>query len=147
MTAQSLVPADIWDQISQLHKFIHEYPFPQPQNDTGTQESSDIRNDYAVALEYYENSVRQLEIAGPRVEAGMVFIWAHSLSRRIHDDLEAHRPAALVLLAHYCVLLQIIDSFWFVKGMARQLLADIESKMHLGFREWLSWPRRWVYGR
>lgn len=147
MAAQSLLPIDIWPQISRLHHFIDEYPFPQPQSDPEAQETSDIRKDYRVALEFYEHSVRQLELAGPRVEAGMVFMWAYPLSKRFHDDLKAHGPPALVLLAHYCVLLQIIDHFWFVNSMARQVLADIESKLHPGFREWLVWPRWWVYGR
>lgn len=151
MVTQSLLPPDIWTQISQLHRFIDGYPFPQShrqaQDDPETQGTSDIQKDYALALEFYENSTRQLELAGPRVESGMVFMWAYPLSKQFHDDLEAHEPAALVLLAHYCVLLQIIDHFWYMNGMARHLLEDIESKMHPGSREWLVWPRRWVFRR
>lgn len=153
MVAQSLLPPDIWTQISKLHQFVDEYDFPQTQSQShhedqdseSPQEHSDIRKDYKVALEFYETSTRQLELAGPHVETGMVFLWAYPLSKRFHDHLIAHHPAALVLLAHYCVLLQVVDCFWYMNGMARQLLEDIETKMHPGFRKWLVWPRRWVF--
>lgn len=77
----------------------------------------------------------------------MVFLWAYRLSVQFHKDLEAHHPAALVLLAHYCVLLQTVDHRWYLNDMARQLLEDIERHIHPGYRDWLAWPRRWVYRR
>lgn len=142
------MPTDIWTQISRLHRFIEEYPFPQTTNKVDpTNKDSEHRKDYESALKAYENSTRQLELAGPHVEAGMVFLWAYPLSKQFHKDLEAHHPAALVLLAHYCVLLQTLDHYWYLNGMAHQLLEDIERNIHPGFREWLSWPKRWVHGR
>lgn len=76
----------------------------------------------------------------------MVLMWAYALSKQFQDDIEAYHPIALVLLGHWCVLLHIIDDAWFIRGTSRQLLQEIESKIHLGFREWLAWPRRWVFG-
>lgn len=154
MVAQSLLPPDIWTQISRLRQFIDEYPFPRTQTQPHPQESNDhesphetpdIRKDYNDALKFFEVSTRQLELAGPHVEIGMVFLWAYTLSSRFHDHLVAHHPAAMVLLAHYCVLLQAIDHFWYTNGMGRQLLEDIGTNIHPGFREWLVWPRRWVF--
>ncbi|KAJ5676810.1 uncharacterized protein N7477_002443 [Penicillium maclennaniae] len=156
LLAQSLLPPDVWTQVARLHKFIDEYPFPQtpsesphqdPNSDESAQENVDIRKDYKVAMKFFEVSVRQLELAGPHVETGMVFLWAYPLSKRFHDHLISHHPAALVLLAHYCVLLHIVNDFWYMTGMGRELLKDIEAKMHPGFQEWLVWPRRWVLNR
>ena len=152
---QSLLPADIWAQISRLRHFIDEYPFPDPpaqseqrQSDPETdEEPPSHRKDYKVALKFFEHATRQLELAGPHVESGMVFLWAYPLSKQFHEDVEAYHPAALVLLAHYCVLLHTIDHFWYINGVGRQLLEDIESKMHPGFQEWLIWPRKWVLQR
>lgn len=98
-------------------------------------------------MEFFEVSARQIELAGPHVETGMVFLWAYPLSKRFHDHLISHHPAALVLLAHYCVLLHTVNHFWYMSGIARELLEDIEAKMHPGFREWLVWPKRWVLTR
>lgn len=156
MVAQSLLPRDIWTQISYLHQFIDDYPFSesrepthhsaQPDPDVG-EDAPDQRGNYKVALKFFEHATRQLELAGPHVESGMVFLWAYPLSKRFHEDLLAYHPAALALLAHYCVLLHTINHFWYVKGIGRQLLEDIESKMHPGFQEWLIWPRKWVLER
>ncbi|KAJ5682666.1 hypothetical protein N7462_005831 [Penicillium macrosclerotiorum] len=155
--AQSILPPDIWDQIARLHQFIDEYPFPEcdqshlenPQdNETQAESHKDntgTKKDYSIALTFYENCTRQLELAGPHVETGMAFMWAYPLSKQFHQDLEAHRPAALVLLAYYCVLLQSIDNFWYIKGTAWQVLEDIETKMDPLFQEWLVWPKQWVF--
>jgi hypothetical protein len=96
-------------------------------------------------MKYFEIATRQIELAGPHVETGMVFIWAYPHSKLFLDHLRTHHPAALALLAHYCVLLHIVDHFWYMSGIGRQLLEDIETKMHPGFREWLIWPKRWVF--
>lgn len=153
MVAQSLLPADTRTQISYLHRLIDDYPFPESQDPTyhpdpdAGEDTPDHRGDYKVALKFFEVATRQLELAGPHVESGMVFLWAYPLSKRFHEDVLAYHPVALALLAHYCVLLHTIDHFWYVKGIGRQLLEDIESKMHPGFREWLVWPRKWVLER
>ncbi|OGE55049.1 hypothetical protein PENARI_c005G08522 [Penicillium arizonense] len=149
---QSLLPPDIRDRISQLHQFIDNYPFPQPQThqdqntSAGSPSTVDHREAYKNAMKFFEHSTRQLELAGPHIETGMIIMWAYSLSKRFQEDLEAYKPAALILLAHWCVLLHLIDHCWFINGASRQLLEDIESKIHPGFQEWLVWPKRWVYG-
>lgn len=152
---QSLLPPDIQARISQLHRFIDDYPFPHIQTQSHQNLSapdelphpSDYRADYKHAMKYFENSTRQIELAGPHVEVGMVLMWAYSLSKQFQADLEAFHPAALVLLSHWCVLLRIVDHSWFIKDTSLQLLEEIENKINPGFREWLVWPRRWVFGK
>lgn len=149
---QSLLPPDIEDQIPHLHRLIDTYPFPhtqaQPQQEAGASDRlprvHDYREDYKHCLKFFEHSIRQLQLAGPHVEMGMVLIWAYSLSKEVRDDLEAYHPAGLVLLAHWCVLLHVVDDAWFMKGISCQLMQEIESKIHPSFREWLIWPRKWV---
>ncbi|OQE47437.1 hypothetical protein PENCOP_c001G03748 [Penicillium coprophilum] len=152
---QSLLPPDIQTRIAQLHRFIDDYPFPyiQPQSEQDSSASHELpcpaehRTDYKRSLLFFENSTRQIELAGPHVEVGMVLMWAYSLSKQFRDDLEASHPAALVLLSHWCVLLHTVNDLWFIKGTSVQLLEDIEIKINPGFREWLVWPRRWVFGK
>ncbi|KAJ5385534.1 hypothetical protein N7517_003445 [Penicillium concentricum] len=152
---QSLLPPDIQVRISRLHRFIDDYPFPHtlPQSQQNLSASDelprpvDYRADYKRALKFFENSTRQIELAGPHIEVGMVLMWAYSLSKQFRDDLEAFHPAALVLLSHWCVLLHLINDTWFIKGTSLQLLEEIEIKINPGFREWLVWPRRWVCGK
>ncbi|CAI7660783.1 unnamed protein product [Penicillium manginii] len=151
VVSQSLLPSDIWDQISSLQHFLDEYQFPETHTINSpappTQDHSGPPKDYQIALDFLKISTRQIELAGPHLETGMVYMWAYPLTKRYHDDLKSYQPVALVLLAHYCVLLKLIDKFWYVNDMGRQLLGDIEKNMHPGFREWLVWPRRWVFGK
>jgi hypothetical protein len=107
----------------------------------------DYRADYKHSLKFFEHSTRQIELAGPHVEVGMVLMWAYSLSKQFRDDLEAFHPAALVLLSHWCVLLHLVNDSWFIKGTSLQVLKEIEIKINPGLREWLVWPRRWVCGK
>ncbi|KAJ5711774.1 hypothetical protein N7488_005930 [Penicillium malachiteum] len=154
--SQSLLPPDIWVQASNLHRFIDSYTFSsmetQPThgsaaNPQSTNDSSDRRSHYKVALESFERACRSMELAGVNIERGMIFLFAHTLSKEFHQELEAHEPAALVILSHYCVLVQLVDDIWYMRGMASQLLDDIEKHIRPEFREWLAWPRQWVYER
>jgi hypothetical protein len=146
---QSLLPPGTHDQLALLHRFVDEYPFPpefQSHDHSGTADGdNELRKDYKKALKYFENSTRQIDLAGPHVEIGMVLMWAYSLSKRVRDDLEAYQPPALVLTAYWCVLLHLVDNSWFINGASKQLLEDIESKIHPAFRDWLVWPKRWVF--
>ncbi|KAJ5581704.1 hypothetical protein N7535_000324 [Penicillium sp. DV-2018c] len=153
---QSLLPPDIELQIAHLHRFIDDYPFPPPVQPQPHQDLSDAdevppafdyRKDYKHCIKFLENSIRQMQLAGPHVEVGMVLMWAYSVSKKFQDDMETYHPAALVLLGHWCVLLHIIDDAWFIKDTSRQLLCEIENKIHPRFREWLVWPKRWVFGK
>ncbi|KAJ5624898.1 hypothetical protein N7510_001207 [Penicillium lagena] len=146
----SLLPPDTWTQIDRLRQFIQDYPFPHSSSTSHSNQyqDHDRRNDYKSALSSLESSIRQIELAGPNIEFGMPILWAYRLSKRFRDDLEAYQPVALILLGHWCVLLHLVDHYWFVNGAARQLFEDIEKKIvHTGFQNWLTWPRQWVLER
>lgn len=146
-----MLPPDTWERISRLQHFIDEYQFPERHStnlpDSAARDNLEPRKDYQAALDFYKVCVRQIELAGPHLETGMVYMWAYPLSKQYHDDLKSHQPAALVLLAHFCVLLKLIDKFWYIDDMGCQLLEDIERNMHPAFQKWLEWPRRWVFGK
>lgn len=148
--SQSRLPPDIWVQASQLHRFIDNYVFPMEShhgNGSGTSDPTDRRKDYKVALESFERASRAVELAGAHIEKGMILLFAYPLSKTFHDDMETHEPAALVILAYYCVLAKLTEDTWYMSGIGTQLLEDIESKLRPEFQEWLVWPRKWVFDR
>ncbi|KAJ5574825.1 hypothetical protein N7450_008724 [Penicillium hetheringtonii] len=151
VVSQSLLPPGMWEQIDKLQKFLEEYQFPNSNPATSpiltTPEYRGPLEDYKVAIDFFKVAARQIELAGPHVETGMVYMWAYPLSKRIHNDMKSYQPAALVLLAHYCVLLKLVESYWYISDLGCSLLEDIESHMHADFRDWLEWPRRWVFGK
>ena len=62
------------------------------------------------------------------------------------EMVQAHNPYALVLLAHYCILLKRNDSRWWIEGKAEELLTKIRTILdrEWGGEEswaiWLQWP-------
>jgi hypothetical protein len=49
-------------------------------------------------------------------------------------------PQALIILAHYCVMLDILDDKWWISGWARRVLQDVLSSMNERFQQWIQWP-------
>ncbi|KAJ5627666.1 hypothetical protein N7490_009894, partial [Penicillium lividum] len=150
--SQSLLPPDFWVEASQLRAFIGNYPFAPVENKPGqgsdpASDPSSTRNDYIATLEALERAARCIELAGTKIEWGIIFIFAHPLSKSFHDAVEAHEPAALVIMAYYCILIHLVDDVWFTNGLGWQLMEDIESKIRPEYREWLQWPKRWVFER
>jgi hypothetical protein len=49
-------------------------------------------------------------------------------------------PEALLILAHYCVLLKRMEYLWWVKGKAYNLLQTIRNTLGDRWERWLQWP-------
>lgn len=53
------------------------------------------------------------------------------------DRLE---PEALIILAHYSLILNQVDKVWFMHGMSRQLLQTISERLGEDWESWIAWP-------
>ncbi|KAE8440857.1 hypothetical protein EG329_006374 [Mollisiaceae sp. DMI_Dod_QoI] len=49
------------------------------------------------------------------------------------------KPEALVVLAHYSLLLNHVDHVWFMYGMSGHLLRSIHSRLGREWQSWISW--------
>ena len=49
-------------------------------------------------------------------------------------------PQALVILAYYCVLLDILDSRWWIHGWSTRVLRDVLGSLDEQWRHWIEWP-------
>lgn len=49
-------------------------------------------------------------------------------------------PQALVILAHYCVLLDVLDTRWWIHGWAGRVLRDVISTLDEQWQTWIEWP-------
>jgi hypothetical protein len=50
------------------------------------------------------------------------------------------QPEALIVLAHYSLLLNKAEHVWYMKGMSRRLLHSIHSKLGKEWESWIAWP-------
>ena len=48
-------------------------------------------------------------------------------------------PQALIILAYYCVLLDILDSKWWIHGWSTRVLRDVLSSLDEQWRHWIEW--------
>lgn len=67
-------------------------------------------------------------------------IWPAKVSQDYLDLLKERDPAALVLLAHYCLLLEPLESNWYMSGFRKRLLTRIYNQLDDEWRQWLQWP-------
>ncbi|KAI1798776.1 hypothetical protein F4811DRAFT_162646 [Daldinia bambusicola] len=60
--------------------------------------------------------------------------------QRIGEGLAARRPAALILMAYWCVLLHRVEDRWWLKGRVKPLLTKIEELVPEEHRHLVAWP-------
>ncbi|TKA27215.1 hypothetical protein B0A50_04552 [Salinomyces thailandicus] len=58
--------------------------------------------------------------------------------------LKRRVPQALIILAHYCVLLDILDSRWWINGWSSNVVRDIMGSLDEQWQSWIEWPVRSV---
>ena len=70
----------------------------------------------------------------------VVFSWPIRVSEHYITMVAQRVPQALVVLAHYCLLLNKIDGFFWTDGMSRHLLHTIVQILGKNWESWISWP-------
>lgn len=60
------------------------------------------------------------------------------------DLLPRGNPQALIILAHYCVLLERAETSWFLQRQAQALLESFENRLDERWAVWLEWPKRQI---
>jgi hypothetical protein len=69
-----------------------------------------------------------------------IHVWPGTVSQRFIEIMQERRPEALVILAHYCVLLKKVDSCWWLAGVGNRMLAAIDQALGQDWRPWIEWP-------
>lgn len=69
-----------------------------------------------------------------------VHIWPAKISLEFLELLRSRKPAALLLLAYYCVLLGPLEERWFAVGIRKRLLERIWGQLDEQWRPWLDFP-------
>jgi len=109
-----------------------------------------VRGEFKDKIIAYAGALMMLSRSYVRVQAarekGMFTIWTavHIWPAKIPMDylelLRAREPAALVLLAHYCILLEPLEKAWYMSGFRKRLLERIYGQLDEEWRQWLEWP-------
>jgi hypothetical protein len=54
--------------------------------------------------------------------------------------LKRRLPQALIILAYYAVLLDLLDSRWWISGWGRRVLSDVVGDLGDEWKSWIDWP-------
>lgn len=73
-------------------------------------------------------------------------VWPMHLSVPFLSLLQKYHPGALVLLAHYCILLKKIEGHWYFEGRATRLLGMILRHLGRGWWRFIRWPLEEIGG-
>ncbi|KAJ0421493.1 hypothetical protein BJY00DRAFT_109623 [Aspergillus carlsbadensis] len=73
-------------------------------------------------------------------------VWPMEVSMEYMALLQQGHPGALILLAHYCVLLRYMERYWYFEGQAGALLRAIRGRLGGRWRGSLEWPVGVVLG-
>jgi len=77
----------------------------------------------------------------------VIFQWPAQLSEEYIELLMEREPEALIVFAHYTVLLSKALPCWWMEGRAERILASIHAHLAPYHRIWMHWPMQelgWV---
>lgn len=95
----------------------------------------------------YRSAIEDLETAFRRYsnvqeEPGLVFIWGIMVSEQFMTELRKKEPMALLLLAHYAVLLHSICGLWWSGERGKQLVYAISQILPFAWQSAMVWPKQ-----
>lgn len=99
---------------------------------------------YTLAIHSLLNTFTQASMLKKRGEGTVLasFVWPLNLPPKFLDLLSEKRPQAMIVLAHYCVLVfwgETTDS-WFMGGWGRYMLETIKDSVPEAWQNHLKWP-------
>ncbi|KAJ5502567.1 hypothetical protein N7463_005441 [Penicillium fimorum] len=93
---------------------------------------------YDSTIEHLSQALEQLMKGG---EPNMfTFSWSFRIPAEFLELLEARRPFALVVLAHYTVILHHIRGSWWMGDWGNRILQEIGDLLDPEWRELIGWP-------
>jgi hypothetical protein len=70
----------------------------------------------------------------------LVMTWPHEIHQEFVHQLEQREPIALVILAHYAVLMTMSPLFWWLNEWPKLLLDQIQRVLPVELQHYLIWP-------
>ncbi|KAF2011189.1 hypothetical protein BU24DRAFT_54813 [Aaosphaeria arxii CBS 175.79] len=102
-------------------------------------------------VEAYVDAIRKLEIIFARVanlncppSDSLIKLWVHFVSSRFMELLSERQPGALIIFAHYAVLFHRSQQYWFLHGVADQVMHIADNLVPSEWKGWLDWPKEQI---
>ncbi|KAL5003066.1 hypothetical protein BDV10DRAFT_190978 [Aspergillus recurvatus] len=66
--------------------------------------------------------------------------WTFRLPEMMIERQEGREPIALVILAHWAILLRYMGGVWFMRGWDRHIILGIRACLPPAYQGWIAWP-------
>ena len=144
-----LIPADVqgidWagkeapteTELIQLRKFAHVVHQIYP---------PDIVDAYGFAIHILELVFEVANKSSLPPSDALLRIWIHLVSERFIELLSERQPGSLIILAHYAVIIRRSEHYWYLEGVAEQILDVTNAFVPSEWRSWLDWPKAQIRG-
>ncbi|KAJ5480866.1 hypothetical protein N7539_006760 [Penicillium diatomitis] len=125
----TVLPNDFGEALARLDKLNAQYGRDFPAHKKDLYESS-------------INSLRSLGRFAFTEPGSLTFVggWAIGSSKYYLDELRNREPLALVILAHFCVLLHHVRHNWCIGPWGRIVLGEIVQILHSDWQCHITWP-------
>ena len=70
----------------------------------------------------------------------LVYNWPVLVPQRYIDLMTKRKPQALVILAHFCIMLNMLNSLWFMEGCATRILEQCRRDLDEEWLPYIQWP-------
>lgn len=129
-SARTELPNVLSEQLSQLNTLF--------ENSSAGQEAIGA---YKTALEILRSCFVRMNNRPPyECEVSIAFLWPVIVPVEFLKRLNMREPEALILLAHYCVILHHLDDYWWMRGWAMHIINNIHRELDDNWRYWIQWP-------
>ena len=103
-----------------------------------TTKDPEVRKSYSVAIKILHKAFRTYKIISD--ERSLVFIWPVIVPELYMTQLKVREPMALVVLAHFAVLLHSINGLWWSQNRGAQLVVAIWHLLPPDWQSVIDWP-------
>lgn len=107
----------------------------------------DIADAYGYAIRILVLTFEAAEKSHEPPSDALLKIWIHFVSDRYVKLLSERQPGSLIIYTHYAVLLQRSSvRYWYLAGVAEQILRVAEVLVPSEWSGWLDWPKEQLRG-
>ncbi|KAK9244586.1 hypothetical protein V1506DRAFT_540908 [Lipomyces tetrasporus] len=99
---------------------------------------SDAKKAYCSAIQKLRNYFEIFYSQGQQVRIAMA--WPITVPSAYIALLKSRQPMALVVLAHYCVILRLFDRCWWLTGWSENVVEEIYQSLDASWRPSMRWP-------
>ncbi len=155
----SSILANVWPYVKQgrLSGLLHDHQQEPPQTDLpavlqeqllhletlceNASEGPEAISAYKQALEALQMCFIRMNNRPPyECEVSIAFLWPVMIPQQYISLMNARKPEALIILAHYCIILHHLDFYWWMRGWAMHIIDNIHRELDDDLRSWIQWP-------